>query len=179
MRSIILFCLVLVSCAENYPCEYYVAGMCVSDLTHSMSPAQIERVVEIVEKKANQRFDWVINLPYALEGENTHLIFTAEPYARGCEETTADGVYICERWINGYNVWDGENTEIRVAAQTPGSCRALTTLGHELLHSIERIYMLPRPNGEPHDYPNFFYDHYGINSLEWEIDIETLKLCQE
>lgn len=179
MRTILVLLLSLTACTEEkmYVCEYYAAGMCVADETHSIDPAQVERVVEIVESVVSQRFDWVTNLPYALEGENTRLIFTDEPYAQNCLEIE-DGMYRCEKWVSGYNAWDGETAEIRAFVPAPGSCTALSTLGHEILHSIERMYMLPRENAQSHDYPYFFYSSYGRESFEWQIDTKIIKLCK-
>lgn len=95
---------------------------------------EIEYAVQVVEGETSLVYPEVVSLEKTLKDNEVAAYFIDENLALNCELIEHD-VYRCEDYLNGVN-YGGNHLYVRYH-----SCLAMTSLGHELLHSIEAYYL--------------------------------------
>jgi len=155
MKKIIVLCGLILSCGgemtkEECPGDWYyedVAGLTICS-DGKVDPDEIRYAVQVIEQQTAIRYPEVNNLAELLKEKKVSVYFIDEALAVNCEPVE-NGVYRCDKDIGGANV-DGHRIYVRY-----NSCLAFTSLGHEILHSIEKYY-LNIPDDVDHTVPWLF-----------------------
>ena len=142
-----------------------------------LSAEEIEYTVRVVEEKTAERYSQVSNLKEKLKNHKVHIYFIDDPLSMECKELE-HGIFRCEKHISGVNV-NGDVIYVKYH-----KCLAYTSVGHEILHSIERYYLGDIPHGD-HATPWLFeqadWEHY-TETVEYKIFVEqflNLDSCAE
>lgn len=183
MKSIFLvsIAILMLSCGEEEPTikckqEFTAGGLKVCSEA-DVSADEIERSVQIVEEQVKERYPEVSNLKDKLKNKKVHIYFIDDPLSMECSEIE-HGIFRCDKHISGVNV-DGDVIYVQYY-----KCLAYTSMGHEILHSIEKYYLGDIPHGD-HATPWLFeqadWDHY-TETVEYQIFVEqflNLDSCSE
>ena len=182
-KLILITSFALLSCGEDEGAKIECSGGHHKDVAGleicsegKISTAEIEYMVQVVEQQTAIRYPEVKDLPKALKDHSVKVYFVDDDMAVKCEEIEYD-VYRCDSNVSGVNV-DGHNIYVRYYP-----CLAYTSLGHELLHSIESYY-LDTPDDVDHTTPWLFeignMDNYKdtVEYKIFEISYPNLESCQ-
>lgn len=140
MKKMLILVLLSASCGGTFWVEecpgdwFFEAGGLIVCSEGELDPAEVEYAVQITEAETAVRYPEVSNLKDTLKNNEVAAYFVDDDLALDCEKLD-ENIYRCGDTIGGAN-YNGEELYIRYHP-----CLALTALGHELLHSVERYYL--------------------------------------
>lgn len=114
-------------------CKERVAGLCLNS-PHEILLDEISYAVQVVEEEARKNYPEMDDLSTVLHKNSVIVNFTDDYLAGKCEEIGYD-IYRCEQGVNGVN-FNGKDIVLEWR-----KCLALTSFGHELLHSVEMLML--------------------------------------
>jgi hypothetical protein len=183
MKTLIFVLVTALSgCAYQYSCvsNFEAGGLsfCVkyeyTEPENELDAAIVEQIVQIVEEEASVTYPEVVGLRDTLEQAGVVVLVEGTELYMGCHQTDMYGIRTCMR-IAGANE-GGYN--IILAHDTKNVCLADSALAHELLHSIQVLYLKVQLN---HTTPNLFImgaeKEEQSNTIEYRIRQRTILLC--
>jgi len=160
--------------SENY--DFFVDGVPVcNDSNFSFSPEDISKTFDIVAKQVERKYPELENIRERMLEKIDFIYFSETGFAQDCSKIyLGDSTQECELFPTGLN-YGGKEIFL---GSIYSYCLATTSLGHELLHSVEYAFF---DSGSNHERPFFFEQFYGYDinlvkeTIEHQIFLESLE----